>query len=325
MVQILSRGENVYTCDVCKRNVRLSANRRGLDIMQRCIITKGCRGTLHRVTNSKEIANTPTLTPAAEGLDDWFQRKVLFNYSQTSKSKEWRVEHNLGNIPAVQVFVYRTDPETLKEVLYETTSGVVTSTATTTTVKFDTAADGFVQCLSLSSTTIPVNAETVTPYETITNAGELTLATADDTPSINLVVRYTNTFTGEFTDVTYDNVDNAPSVNSPWVGVSAVLLNGKKYFVRSFNIITTARGPAFFDALTSSSGLSISFPQLEGTFNTNVLLLGKSPYTSVDRIPNKYIDIGSMQSRPGVAILVGQDISIESDIIRDVYPRIVPL
>lgn len=326
MTQILSRGENVYICDVCNRRVRVPENRRGLDVINRCIITKNCAGSLHKVITQADIVNTPTLTPAIEGLDDWYQRNALFDYKQTVKSKVWRVPHKMGTIPAVQVFVYRTDPDTMKQVLVETRQGTVVSTPQQTTITFDTAVDGVVQCLALSSNTKQDTTATAAPTDIITSNGELTIATSSPSDSVNLIVRFTDTFTGEFTDVTYTSLLNQPNPASPWVGVETVLVNGKRFYVRSLNIQTSPRGSAYFDALErTTSGLAVSFPTAELSFSNTLILLGRPPYGAADRITDRYIDMGRLKSVYTAVYLVGYDIAVESRLISNVYPHIVAL
>lgn len=326
MAKIISRGEEVYSCDVCNRYVRLPDNPLGLNILHRCIITKGCLGSLHKVLNKKLISQISTITPSVEGVADWFQRKIVHTHTQTAPTKQWVFDHDLGSIPVVQVFIDRGIPNSTNTELLETELYTQTSTSTHTTINFDVSQTGIAQCLALSSTTVQPKTVQVTTNVQLTNKGELTIATLDSAPAIGLTVRYTDTNTGETIDVRYFSVDNSPSILSPWASISNILLNGKRYYVRSFNIATTPGGNAFFaSGRPLTSGFSITFPELESTYNTNVILLAASPYTAIDKITNSFIDIATVTAVQSSVVLVGSDLVSVPSIIRDTYPPILPL
>lgn len=326
MSQIISRGESVYECDVCKRAIRLPENPHGMDVMNRCIITKGCLGELHRATSSITIKSTPSITPAVEGVDDWFQRKALFTFKQDNASQIWIVPHEMGSIPIVQVFLTYEDELTHTTSLVETVNFVLESTSTVTTVRFDKPQTGVAQCIALSSTSIEVPTVLTDTLKPITHTGELTIATLDSAPSINITLRYTDTNSGSFIDVVYKSVDNVPSILSPWVSTSNIIANGKKYYVRSFNLVSTPSGEAFF-ALGAgvTNGRSVTFPSLNSTYNTNLILLGTSPYSIVDKTTDSYVDIGITKVQPLSVILSNGDLLVETTAIRSTFPPILPL
>jgi len=107
MAQILIKGENVYRCDVCSRKIRVLADRDGIDVVQRCTITYGCRGKLHRVLDSAEINDTPAFPVELPGVADWYQRKIEYTHTQPIKSTRWVVKHNLSNKPLVYAYTSR--------------------------------------------------------------------------------------------------------------------------------------------------------------------------------------------------------------------------
>lgn len=326
MAEILSRGETVYKCDVCKRAVRLPSNPLGMDVMLRCIITKNCRGSLHKTTNISEIANTPTITPSESGVEDWFQRTALFNFSQKIASSNWIINHNMGIVPAVEVFVNRENAETGKTVLTEITRYTITSTAFTTTIKFDVPESGVAQCLSLTSNVLPPTIITAAELSLLTHDGEITIATSNPTPAINVVMRYTDTNTGEFVDVTYNNVDNVPSTLSPWVGISRILLGRNTYFVRSFNIINTPGGNAFFQNTANlAGGRIVTFPTMNTQHNSNILLLGKAPFAAVDKLTTSYVDLASIANDSTSIVMSNSELYIQPTTYRSTYPPILPL
>ena len=94
----------VYKCDVCKRDIELEQNIKGLENIQRCTITHGCRGKLYQTKVLPDYVRG-RLPDQVAGLDDWRQRTVLYNHEQTIESDSWLVNHNLGTFPSVSVFV----------------------------------------------------------------------------------------------------------------------------------------------------------------------------------------------------------------------------
>ena len=65
----------VYNCDTCKREVELPQNKEGLEVIQRCIITAGCRGKLYQ-TDLKLNHIRGKLPDSVIGLVDWSQREI---------------------------------------------------------------------------------------------------------------------------------------------------------------------------------------------------------------------------------------------------------
>ena len=208
----------------------------------------------------------------------------------------------------------------------ETTSYIKQSTTHVAILTFNTAQAGIAQCLSLSSTVLEPVVPLILSDALLTNNSELTIATTDSTSSIDITIRYTNTSSGETTDVSYLSIDNSPSLLSPWVGISTILLNGKRFHVRSLNIISTPAGNAFFKPGQSvPSGFSISIPSLGNAYNTNVVLLANSPYTSVDRNTTAYIDIAGINLFNSLAYLSSGNLFADPSLIRPTYPPIAHL
>jgi len=109
----------VYKCDTCKRDIELIRNIEGLETVQRCVITLGCRGKLYQTKVHPDFTRAALPTDVL-GLDNWLQRKVLHNHEQTIESTEWLVTHELGTFPAISVFVDRPtteDPNNREEIL----------------------------------------------------------------------------------------------------------------------------------------------------------------------------------------------------------------
>ena len=107
MTQILIKGESVYQCDVCSRKIRVLTSRTGIDVVQRCTITYGCRGRLHQLRDAKEINSTPAFPSEVAGVQDWFQRRVEYTHTQQIGTKTWTINHELANKPLVYAYVLK--------------------------------------------------------------------------------------------------------------------------------------------------------------------------------------------------------------------------
>ena len=320
MAQITSKGDNVYECDVCTRRVRIPQNKYSVDVVQRCIITLSCPGKLHRVTQTKDINSTPALTPGVAGLQDWFQRRVLYTHEQQIKSVEWNIAHNLGNNPSIQVFV-----ETLVDggvVLVETSDYTTTVVdPNNTTLTFTKPAAGVAQCIAYASrNTANANAQALPTVVTVadmqvSNIGELTIATIDTDPTVSITIRYRSPITGAETAVVYPTVDNVASTLSPWVGTSRVYIGGKTYTVRSFNIVQVAP-PAINGSqmvITCSSNNPMD----------NVLLLGLPPFSVPDRVRDKLVDVTVINTTQPELYYNAGEVFCSPSIISSTYPFIL--
>lgn len=318
----------MYECDVCTRKVRVPTNRHGLDVIQRCTITSGCQGKLHRVTSPKEINATPAFPLEMDGVQDWFARNILHTHRQTVRAATWTVKHNLQNIPVLHTFVYRiVDGENV--LVEHEPAEVITVDANTTVLKFTLAEAGHVQCVSPASKN-SVNFDGLAPVAASQDAvqlssdvGELTIATLAADPVVSVVLTFPGTSP---ISVTYTDVDLVPSVDSPWVGTSNILMNGRRYAVRSFNVTTTPSAAAFFTSGAIANGTSFYVSHVNGVavkYNEVIILMSTAPHASVDRVYTKYVDARSVsQTLPETYYSAGRVHTLPS-VIKTTYPQII--
>jgi len=306
MAKVVVRGESVYQCDQCNRRIRVPSNPEGLDVLQRCIITYNCRGSLRRLTQAKDINSTPAFPPEVQGIQDWFQRRVFYEHTQPVDAQVWTVIHNLANRPIIHAFV-NTLVNGKTQLVEDDNFTVRTIDENTTEVTFTRAVSGIIQAISLSSQnstnpeTTPVsNASSL--FQVTSDNGEITIATrmtsADgwDATTVNVTVEYA---TAQPLTLTYLNVDDTPSIASPWVGAQRIVANGKNYMLRSFNIVNTLPAPAHFAAGEILNGTQFRITKINNTViapGDVIVALGKSPYAAVDRVTDKYIDAGRVDT-----------------------------
>lgn len=325
MPQIFSRGDVVYQCDVCNRKARMPTNARGLEVIQRCTITNNCPGKLHRVILRKDINNTPAIPPNEVGIQNWIQRRVLFNYTQGIEATTWPIAHNLGAIPTLQVFVNK-----------DTTDGVISVEITdytitvvdpnNLTITFDSAYSGTAQCMTPASqnTTNPQIPPPIVPVTDIqiSNTNILTIATIQGMGSvINVTVLFKDPIDGSIITCEYFSLSTTPISTSPWAGTSHVMIAGRMFDVRTFNITT----PSTQTGIIPNGSQMVM--QINGRNITNyrelLVLLGKSPYTAADKITDKYIDVATVNITQPEMFYTEGEVKCSNSLIKTTYPLIM--
>lgn len=347
----------VYQCDTCKRETYKQQNRRGLDVISRCIITNGCRGKLNlqEVKPSYAIGHA---TPPVIGLTDWTARKVLSTYVQGFLKKTWVVHHNLNNQPSISVYVYKdlNDPTSLIKVDPESIEYTSNDTVTLT---FKTACTGIVQCQARSAsdgqnitTLIPKDIDATDPnlFSTansfrLTNGlenGEITIATRVSTvavsgfaPTQNIVLSLHFLSPNDLSEIgapielTLRNVDNTPvdTNASPWANAKYATIHGRKYLLRSVNIhahgnLSSLGIPQGAPCYFTVKYLGNDRPLVE---NEMLILTASSPYHSVDRNYSEVADLMQLTKDKATAYTsyVDQDILGNTSLLEEIFPSII--
>lgn len=332
----------VYKCDVCKRTKEYQRDEEGIEKIQRCTITHGCRGKLFQVKVLPDYIRASRPAPVL-GLDDWRQRKVLYNHIQTIARNTWIVKHNLGTFPSISVFVnipIEGDPENIEEIIPTDTTIVDDDNIILT---FDRSWSGLAQLVARQSDPNLLKPFTrvidTTPnvLQQISNTGEIAIATRVSTTgkcdNVELSVSYSTTQNTTVSH-TYTQVNvNTPDSTSPWFDFSNVVIKGKIYTIRSFNGII----PQMFDE-TIGSGSTFRFTGIT-TYddtcsnlgsNRNIeqdevyILFASKPFEIVDKVVTKYIDVFDVTDTENIFALVydsGEFFSQES-LIQKTYPPI---
>jgi hypothetical protein len=323
-------------CTVCKREIEIPENRKGLEIVNNCIITDKCRGKLYRTERLQDYIRGKFPSRVA-GLDDYTPRRVLYNHTQAVASTQWFVEHNLGVVPAVEVLiniaaesedslldtpcVLRSDVSNFTQV--ETTDFTINITGSNTlTITFDDPVSGIAQCIARSSA--PVVSEEAIDMEVPTlqltaSGSELTIATLNETiPSSNtLHLTFVYDPPGDALPISYTYaVGSSPSTISPWTDLPpprTVLIEGNQYKVRSFNAFipemangTIPDGSSFYlSGIDDGTGNS-PLPR-EVSAEEIFILLALSPYEPVDKIVDNLVDLGAVDASNAQASFFHQD------------------
>lgn len=352
----------VYQCDTCKRDIHRKQNRAGLDVISHCVITNGCRGKLilKAIKPSYAIGHS---TPPIIGLTDWTPRKVLHTHTQGFLKKEWEIVHGLNNHPSISAYIHkgeqlvRVDPDNVEFVSNDAVR-LTFSTAVTGIAQCQarSASDG-----QNITTLAPINTKGVidsTVFDTsrsfvLTNgaeSGEITIATRVATisnpdaidPKKPLTIRMsflspTDLSVNKEIDLTFRDVNNSP-VNllmSPWANTKYAMINGHRYLIRSANIHTTTGS---WNTLTQQGvpqGAACYFTVMDQTSGTpkalkegDIFILNAiEPYTSADRNYNQVTDMKDINQSTATASAsyIGLDVSVNTALLKDIFPSILLL
>lgn len=324
MAKVLVRGDAVYECDECKRRIRVPSQRRGIDVVQRCVITSNCQGKLHRIRLTKEINETPAFPPEVVGLQDWSQRRILYIHKQQVQSAKWIVNHDLANDPNIYVYVTRQVNNTDVDVPIKPKSVTVID-LNTIELTFDQAERGLAQCIASASKnqTNPIATAGVAATSNdvrLTNKSEITIATADTADNVNLILTFNSPSSTLPVMLEYTGI-NKPSVYSAWNDADFVIINGRRYRVRSFNIVTTNPGPTYFGQGAIASG-STAIVSSSLRANEVMILMAKSPYAVADKVTQNYIDCSNLTSTPYLYLNQGE-LYAQPAVIKSTYPPII--
>jgi hypothetical protein len=328
MAQILTKGDSVYECDVCTRRVRVPRNDKGLNVIQRCVITANCKGKLHPILTTQEINSTPAFPPEVVGVQDWSQRQILYTHNQTIRTATWIVNHNLSNKPVVEVFVNRSVAGSADIQVKVTPQSIVTINDNTLEIIFDQAESGIAQCIALASknTTNPAAIGTIVASDVqITNSGDMTLAVLATLSTSNITAIINSPSQTQPVTLEYQltSTEGQGGLQSPWTGDSgSVIIGGKTYNLRRFNFLTTTPGPSYFPTGIVSNGSTIYFQNIGGPGQI-LVLMANTPFAIADRVYDKYVDTKTISSIVPQLYYNNGNVFAKPSVIKSTYPPII--
>jgi len=328
----------VYKCDVCKREKEYVRNVEGIEKIQRCTITHGCRGKLFQTKLLQDYVRAST-SGAVLGLDDWRQRKVLYNHEQTIARDNWIIQHNLGTFPSISVFVnipIETDPENLEEIQ---PVDVVIVNENNMILKFDRSWSGIAQLVARQSDPNLLKpftrlVENVQELQQISFSGEIAVATLISSTGVgegvSLFVKYTTTqnVTIDHEYVATANI-NITESNSSWRDFERVVIKGKLYMVRSFDgyyddmsKAIIGSGSTFKIENISHGGSPAIIREVEQ--DEVYILFANAPYETVDKETLKYIDVFDINQGDNTFAFLydNNEFFSQKSVIQTTYPPI---
>lgn len=327
----------VYQCDTCNRIIEKKQNKQGLEVVNNCIITDGCKGKLNFVS-LKRAHSIPSITPPEQNLTDWIQRKVLHTHDQTLLSPAWEITHNLGTRPSVEVFVRLGSDDTLTEI--EPVSITVQSDDVLT-INLDLPYRGTAQLISRGSsegqqiTTLTPTIEQQATLIQLSTTQELTIATlfSSDLPGedyVDLDICFLDPSTFAETQISTLRFDDVNLVQSPWADKTSVLIKGQVYTIRSATISLTELINLGIQDASPFYVKNIyygSTPVSELGKNELFVLLTNSPFQSFDKNLKETLDV-SLLNRDNASTntnLLSNELFVNSNLIEDLFPTITAL
>jgi len=330
----------VYKCDVCKRDIELERNIKGLENIQRCTITHGCRGKLYQTKVLADFVRG-RLPDQVAGLDDWRQRKVLYNHEQTIERDNWIINHDLGTFPSISVFINvptEADPDNQEEIIPVDTIIVDEDNIILT---FESAVAGLAQLVARQSDPdllrpfVGLNI-TTEELQQLSLTGDIAIATRISTvgepDDVAFGVEYTTT-TNAIITTTYTANDSELGTNSAWSDIDKVIIKGKTFTVRSFNGLdgvteftdeTIASGSTFkFNSITTVVGSPTNTTRTIAQDEVYILI-ASDPFDNIDKITTQYIDVFDVTSSDNNFTFVYDtgEFFADKEIIQDTYPPI---
>ena len=328
----------VYKCDVCKREKEYIRNVEGLERIQRCTITHGCRGKLYQIAVYPDYSRA-SAPERVVGLNDWKQRKVLYNHEQSIARDEWIITHGLGTFPSVSVYVNIPIEGNLDNIEEIFPQDIEVIDDNTIKLVFDKPWAGLAQLIARQS-----DPDLLKPYERtqvqeeelirISNGGEISLVSRISTVGtcdiIKIHVTYTTTQNTVIKKI-YELPLNylVLSSSSAWKDFDKVIIRGKTYDIRILNGIYDA----MYDQ-TIGNGSTMVFDKIEICSATSerdlmqdeiYVLFANEPYATVDKVTDKYIDLyDTIQNQFSIVYDSGEFFA-KSGIIQQIYPPIRPI
>lgn len=337
----------VYKCTVCNREIDLVEKPRGLERINRCVITNDCRGTLYQVGRKQNYA-VGRPPPDVIGVTNYIQRNVIYNHRQSITDSEWFVQHNLGANPSVQVLVNRSEEINGEIINYELEiepEQITLHNNNSLTIKFNRAESGLAQCIARSATkTNTTTATTVVQEEKYIQAsvsGILTIGIEVDStefpdgstsPGSKLVRIYylgrEDLTPAAFETAVYGTYEakSPPAATSSWSDVDRVFVNGKAYKVYTIDIgdpVDQVGAPSAATVTFQQGNEVQDFPYDQA--RDMVVLLSKPPFANIDKIKNR-IFRPSWSETPNQTlesfIFANGEIAVADSIAEKVFPPI---
>lgn len=318
----------VYRCGVCKREVELLRNVEGLERISRCTITQGCRGKLYQTAVFDDYIRG-SIPDDVQGLDNWVQRKVLYDHSQRIANNEWTITHNMGVAPAVSVFVDRPiegNEDNREEI---TPTDIVYVNRNVITLRFEREYTGIAQLIGRQSDPDLFNVPERTVEDAsiditqISNNSVITIATRATAVEIDVSVQYVTT-TGTNPVITY-TVDDQPSINSPWVDFDRVVVNGQLYTIRSFNALVPQMTSGVINNGANFRFINTTEGSPDAVNAGDILILfATEPFAAVDKQRDIFVDVANITTanNPFALFYDSGQFFVDDTVIESVYPPI---
>jgi hypothetical protein len=211
--------------------------------MSRCIITDGCKGNLisQKVLTSYSSGEVPA--PSLKGLQDWVQRKIYYKFNQQIPLRLWKIKHNLGTNPVLQI--YKPDGRTVYTDLDIVSTKFVDPFSVE--ILFRDPCAGIIECFALSpASTQSIETKVVqlqnqtTTLNDVTGGNILTLAVPPAISTKDIKIWFISPNTNQISLSSNLLFTTKTSSTSPWFSQLQSGLNNDQvfFFGKTWNVVT---------------------------------------------------------------------------------------
>lgn len=317
----------VFKCDTCNREIEKIRKPETIEVIQRCVITSGCRGKLYQ-ENVLQDYSRGTLPNDVPGLTNWIQRRKLYTHRQTLQRKVWTITHNLNTIPSVQIY-----GDSSGSLIPVTPLSIDIVDENTLTITLSRDYSGIAQLIARSSEQEADQEQSETMQQQniqITNDGIITIAVLEEAtagspatnivPGDNITVNFFNSSLN--TQVNYQ-IQNT-TITSPWSDYNRVLIQNKVY-----NIYQAEPQSSLLN-IQNGSSFYFNFDSVSYNLTTNndkmFVLFAYPPQQTFDKATDKYLDVTKINSpNTQLGFISNQQLNVPENLIDNVYPPIRPL
>lgn len=342
-----------YQCSVCDRQIDILEKPANLNVFSKCIITNGCRGKLNKLSrnqdNNRESFPSPVL-----GLQDYIQRKVFYSHTQQILNPVWNIKHNLGSVPAIDVFVQtnsssstltKLDIQDYKIVIVDKNNcnislnspftGIAHLVARTSIQEFDLAPIVTSDLFKLTFGGIFVLS--IPKFLTKFEVPPVSLTPNDlplDLKNQDIRIRVSVIEPNKEEVICVETINQVTLNSTPWIGWKEILLRKRRNYYIRYKSIFSFTNTFELDTTTEAdipNGTQVRFLEIDlgtGAFQPIeqgdlLLLLGNAPYQANDKVRNKIVDVGAMIKNDYDYFLYQDgDLYTSSSNIQTTYPQI---
>ena len=343
-----------YQCSVCSRTIDILEKPANINVFSKCVITNGCRGKLNKLSrnqdNNRESFPSPVL-----GLQDYVQRRAFYEHNQQILNSEWKIQHNLGAVPAIDVFI-QTDTSTptltkLDNSAYKINiidkntcsitlggpyTGIAHLVARTSNQEFNIAP---IQSIDLFKVTFGgIFVFAIPKYLTKFEVPPQPPLTPADLPldllNEDIRIRVSVTEPNKEEIICVERINLRTLNSTPWVGWKEILLRKRRNYYIRYKSIFSFTSTFELDTVSSGDipdGTQVKFLEIDfgtGSFQPIeqgdlLLLLASPPYQAIDKIRNQVIDVGAMIKNDYDYFLYrGGELYTSPSNIQSTYPQI---
>lgn len=309
----------IYTCDTCKRDIEIVEKDTVLSLIQNCIITQNCKGSLYKTgVRPNGVMGKPT--PVVEGLEDYSKRGRLYVHEQLLPSSSWVINHNLNTNPIVYAYLKAVDGKYKQ--LDQDQYVVTIDNQDTIVVEFAEKSIGIVHVVARPNVEQPL----VTVSDVTTNQASANTIWTIATPVLGyddeLIQSYAVTFTAPSTSQTttvnipftaHKKDTSIALFDSPWRNAQLIIWNDILYRVRSVRITN----------ILSANPIENKSPFYFVDAPDILILTSKSPYESDTDMANEVVYVPDMPRNAFTRNRVSDsELYVETRMITDIFPTL---